>query len=581
MRVFPRLAGAMLAAAALAAVIAPSALAGTIGVARAVPLCAPAKPGHMSCFAMKLVHATLGAPGARAYELASGATAAGTIGPAGGLTPADLASAYGYTAQFSSTSTAGTGQRVGIVDWGHDPKIASDLTTFDAHYGLKSCTTANGCFKEVTETGGTTGYPTDQGGSNEIALDVEAVHAVCQNCKILLVDANSSSSDDTAASVDEAVKLGATEVSNSYGGADPAGTTLPTNVVAAYSHAGIPITVSTGDDGWYGFDHWISGGAPQAPNFPSELPAVIAVGGTSLLLDANAQRQSETVWNENGIKDNSELARGGPVGAEGGGCSLNYVAPQWQQHLSDWSRTACGTKRLSADISVVGDPYTGFDTYNSDACSGCTTGWLTTGGTSLSAPIVAAMYALAGGGHGMTFPALTLYGHLGSSSLYDVTSGGNGFCGGNGPLQCYESGKANVNAAVGQLVDCDYPSTTATAPSAGDLACDAATGYDGPTGIGTPIGLGTFAKVTPTATISGPSSIAHGAKGTWSAAAAHDPFPGGSVTGYTWKWGDGTTGSTGSPATHTYTASGSRTITLTITDTYGLTYSTTKAVTVS
>jgi hypothetical protein len=193
----------------------------------------------------------------------------------------------------------------------------ADQCTFDSHDALKSCTTANGCFKEVTQTGLTTGFPSDQGASNEIALDVETVHAVCQNCKILLVDANSSSTNDTAASVDEAVKLGATEVSNSYGAADPAGTTLPTSVIAAYAQAGIPITVSTGDDGWYSVDHWISGSAPQAPNFPAELPSVISVGGTSLLLDANAQRQSETVWNENGIKDNSELARGAPVGAEG------------------------------------------------------------------------------------------------------------------------------------------------------------------------------------------------------------------------------------------------------------------------
>ena len=91
---------------------------------------------------------------------------------------------------------------------------------------------------------------------------------------------------------------------------------------------------------------------------------MISVGGTSLFLDANAQRQSETVWNENGIKDNNELTRGGPAGAAGGGCSYNFVAPQWQQHLSDWSLTACGSKRLAADISAVADPYTGFDTYH-------------------------------------------------------------------------------------------------------------------------------------------------------------------------------------------------------------------------
>ena len=56
------------------------------------------------------------------------------------------------------------------------------------------------------------------------------------------------------------------------------------------------------------------------------------------------------------------------------------------------------------------------------------------------------------------------------------------------------------------VIDCDYPATGNT-PSAGDLACDANVGYDGPTGVGTPNGLGAFTSPTLTATIRGPRSV--------------------------------------------------------------------------
>ena len=90
--------------------------------------------------------------------------------------------------------------------------------------------------------------------------------------------------------------------------------------------------------------------------------------------------------------------------------------------------------RLSADVAAVGDSLTGFDIYDSYDC-GITCGdaapeWVTVGGTSLAAPIIAAVFALAGGAHGVPYPALTLYGHPGRA--YDVTVGGNGWCSGPG-----------------------------------------------------------------------------------------------------------------------------------------------------
>jgi subtilase family serine protease len=536
------------------------------------PICKPPKPGHSSCFAMRRVEVKRGTPGARPYELAAGARRstvksgpAATIGPAGGLTPSDLATAYA----FNSTAT-GTGQTVAIVDAYNDPNINADLQTFDTQYGLLTCSTSNGCLRVVNQTGGATPPANDTTGwSVEESLDVETVHSVCQNCKILLVEASSSSNANLEAGVNEAVTLKASEISNSYGGPESGSTAADE---AAYHHPGIVITASAGDDGYYDFD-LLGSGTPSPynqANAPASYNSVVAVGGTSLYLGQTAARQSESVWNDNGPRDFWEYNFGQPLGAGGGGCSTLIPAQSWQSHLSVWASTACGTHRLVSDIAADADPLTGFDVYDSYNCGAdCSPApsWFTLGGTSLASPIIASMFALAGGAHGVSYPALTLYGHLGSSALYDVTSGGNGYCDGEGAAAC-----GNPNSLGAGILDCDYPATGGT-PSVGDRACDALAGYDGPTGVGTPNGLTAFAKTGPKAKISGPTSVVHAVTETWRATTT-DPFPGGAVTSYRWNWGDGTAVSvtTSASATHHYAAKGlTRTITLTVTDNYGQT----------
>src|SRR5436305_398091 len=132
-----------------------------------------------------------------------------TAGPSG-FGPADLRSAYKLPA------TGGTGQTVAIVDAYDNPKAESDLAVYRSTYGLSPCTTANGCFKKVNQNGVQGSYPTaNKGWAGEIALDLDAVSAVCPSCKILLVEANTASMTDLGASVNTAVKMGATVVSNS------------------------------------------------------------------------------------------------------------------------------------------------------------------------------------------------------------------------------------------------------------------------------------------------------------------------------------------------------------------------------
>jgi DNA-binding beta-propeller fold protein YncE len=179
-----------------------------------------------------------------------------------------------------------------------------------------------------------------------------------------------------------AATLGATVISNSYGAFEFEGEGA---FDSAYNHPGIPITVSTGDEGY-------------ATEYPSTSPYVIAVGGTSLKKDTGGTRGwSEEVW----------------AGA-GSGCSLYEAKPVWQKD------TGC-SKRTVSDVSAVADPYTGVSVYNSFEAGG----WAIYGGTSVSAPLVAGIEALYSSA---TRAAGAEAFYKTSTSLFDVTVGINGLC---------------------------------------------------------------------------------------------------------------------------------------------------------
>ncbi len=537
----------------LAAVGAPTSAGAATRYAVTKRLCSvPQSPHTAMCFVQERRFVRAGTKGARQVKLAGGATRAGTIGPAGGLTPSDLAAAYGLN------TTGGAGQTVAIVDAYNDPNIDADLQTFDAQYGLAPCSVANGCLQIVNQNGSASPLPPNDisGWSIEESLDVQAVHSVCQGCKIILVEANTSNDSDLAVAENTAAALHATEINNSFGEPEPQASP---SFAAAFNHPGTVVTAATGDDGYYSFD-LLQG--VNTPNVPSSTNTVVSVGGTSLYLTQNGTRSYETVWNTNGPKDVYERAFGQPLGAAGGGCSAAFPAQKWQSALSVWGETGCGGNRLAADISALADPLTGFDIFDSYNPGGGAPGWATFGGTSLSSPIVAAAYGLAGGAQGVSYPALTLYGHL--ASAYDVTVGGNGWCAGMGASQC---GNPNSPSAI---VDCAYAADGSLAP--GNRACSALAGYDGPTGVGTPNGVSMFQRTGPGGSVTGPAAVAANQSGVWHTSAL-DPFPGGAISSYSWDWGDGTpnTITPNVTAAHTYRAGGTRTIRVTMTDTYAMT----------
>ena len=300
-----------------------------------------------------------------------------------GYGPVQFQAAYGLP-----SSTAGAGQTIGIVDAYDDPNAESDLGVYSSTSGLPACTTANGCFSKVNQSGGTRYPRADQGWALEISLDVQIAHAVCPNCKILLVEAKTNSFANLLSAEDYATAH-ANVVSNSWGGSEFSSETS-SSYDGHFNRPGVPITVSSGDGG-YGVEY------PAASRY------VNAVGGTTLTLNPDNTRASETVWS-----------------GAGSGCSAYEPKPAWQSDAGCANRTV-------ADVSADADPNTGASVYDSYGYQG-QKGWFQVGGTSLAAPLIGSVYALSGNGASTTYGS---YPYAHASSLYDVVSGSNGSCGGS------------------------------------------------------------------------------------------------------------------------------------------------------
>jgi hypothetical protein len=504
-----RLAAPLCAAAASAAVPAPAnALAPLPRSDYAVrPVCAAPAPGDAACLALELLPRT---PAARArthplgmraaHAIAAGSPAQGAYG----FGPQQLRNAY-FPGE-EPRAPASQPQTIALVDPYNDLDAEADLAVYDEAFSLPACTTANGCFEQVNANGesGTPPFPSSlqerhqremlcedpnapepereaacetvalaDGWALETSLDIETARAICQNCRIALVEAQDSARTSLEAAEQGAARarssggVGATEISDSWGSAQP-----PSDS-EAFNHPGVVITAASGDLGYRGW-RAIYGGGGSGVAYPASSSHVVAVGGTSLTLTGEGGQAwgSESVW-----------------GGSGGGCSTSLAAPAWQPQAADWSAVGCGTgaeaTRAANDVAADADPYTGVAVYDSvpylsagqPPRAGSPPGWAAIGGTSAAAPIVAAMFALAGGAHGVAYPAQILYSHLGSALLHDIAEGGNGACEG-----FYEDG---CHGALVPLSPEDCGS--------GALICNAAPGYDGPSGVGTPDGIAALA----------------------------------------------------------------------------------------
>jgi subtilase family serine protease len=294
-----------------------------------------------------------------------------------GLQPADLQSAYALP-----SSTAGKGQVVAVVDAYDDPNAESDLAVYRAQFGLPACNKKNPCFEKVNQEGKQSNYP--EGNASwgvEESLDVDMVSAICPNCKVILVEANTNNFSDLGASEDMVVSLlHANVVSNSY----IAYNDRKLGSSKHYRHPGHVIVAAAGDHGY-------------KIGMPAGFDDVVAVGGTSLTHSSGSRGWTETVWT-----------------GTGSGCVLRLKKPAWQHNKG------CPWRTMN-DVAAVANPGTGvaiYDTYGQN-------GWSTIGGTSVASPIIGAVYGLAGNASSM-HGGESLY--SAGASLWDVTSGSNGTC---------------------------------------------------------------------------------------------------------------------------------------------------------
>lgn len=287
-----------------------------------------------------------------------------------GYAPSDLQTAYGLT---SYSKSGGGGQTVAIVDAYDDANAESDLNVYRAKFGLPACTVANGCFTKQSFTS-----QTNAGWAGEESVDVDMVSAICPNCKILLIEAASTSLADLSSAESYAIAH-ADYVTNSWGG-DEGSTTYDSDFGGC-----AVITAAAGDHAYNPTALW-----------PAILPTVVGVGGTSL---TSTSPRAETAWRQ-----------------AGSGCSKVYGKPSFQSGLN----TGCAM-RAESDVSADADPDTGVAVYDTFQHRG----WVVFGGTSVAAPIVASAFALAGAAGENAVG--NLYAH--TTGLNDITFGSNGTCG--------------------------------------------------------------------------------------------------------------------------------------------------------
>lgn len=295
-----------------------------------------------------------------------------------GFSPAQIRDAYGINA----LSLDGTGQTIAIVGAYDNPSIFDAVDLYDAQFGatdagpsLLSQYGASATFLSVlNQSGQSTGLPSVDptgGWETETELDVEWVHAIAPGAKIDLVEANSQSLSDLMGAVATASNQpGVSVVSMSWG--MPENYAVQAGDEAAYDQVlnkpGVSFVASTGD--WGTAD----------PEYPSFSPNVVAVGGTSLTLNADSSYNSETGW---GYYSDSV----GEFIGSGGGISSFEPEPTWQNGVQS------SGYRSTPDVSIVADPATGAwiaDPYNLSSSSP----WEVVGGTSLSAPIWAGLLTL-------------------------------------------------------------------------------------------------------------------------------------------------------------------------------------------
>jgi Pro-kumamolisin, activation domain/Subtilase family len=345
-----------------------------------------------------------------------------------GYQPDGLAQAYNHDALLAAGGD-GSGEKVGLVEFTN--YRASDIGTYETCYGLSNTVTP------VTINGG----PGSLYAAIEAELDIEVAISNAPGLDEVRVYEANNNVAQILPMLEQMRNDQVTVISDSWGLCEPF---LPPSFLEAESTqlqmvaaAGISFFSATGDSGSSDCAA-ATGGAVKAlyTDDPSSQPFATAVGGTTLTNTSGAS----TTW-----VDRTADHRGGG----GGGVSLLWPQPAYQTanitpdpSLDDG--TKCGNFggfcRETPDVALDANPNTGYIIYCTVAASRCVTPqflnpWFTVGGTSGSAPLMAAIaadantYSLQHGGGRMGFANPFLYDRYDSTpntgTFTDVTVGKN------------------------------------------------------------------------------------------------------------------------------------------------------------
>lgn len=321
-----------------------------------------------------------------------------------GYTPQQIRGAYGVP-----DALTGSGVTVAIVDAYASPTIVSDVNTWSSNRGIALL--KPGQFSQVVAPG-TLNRPENrrqdpQGWAGEQTLDIEAVHGMAPDAKIVYVGAANNYRDLDAALNHIVDRHLADLVSNSYGFAGeglPTGFVKPFNDILIQAAAeGIGVYFSSGDNA----DE--TGGIPAnaafaTPDWPASSPWVTAVGGTSIGIGQTNNYVLETGW-ESGTSSYVSTSNSwvpAPPGeflyGSGGGTSRIFGQPAYQAGVvpASMSKVHGSTPmRVVPDVSAIADPNTGLLIGQTQTFPDGTAKYseYRIGGTSLASPIFAGLMA--------------------------------------------------------------------------------------------------------------------------------------------------------------------------------------------
>jgi len=343
--------------------------------------------------------------------------------------PDQVEAAYNLPGLYGRGIT-GKGRTIVVVDAFGSPTIADDLLQFDQFLGLGTPPL------RIVQVGHVPAFDSGNadmaGWASETTLDVEYAHAGAPDAKIVLVEVAEEDLQHLALAVRYAVqhKLGDV-ISLSWGETEQA---LGREFVSAYSSifsqaasSHITIVASSGDSGASGQDENGSYYRHPVANWPATSPFVTAVGGTKLNLNASGARNGlDAAWNDTYSTAVNDFFFGndGPNPlATGGGKSAYYGRPGYQNGV----RNVTGNQRGIPDISMSASCSVAVNVF--ETFTGGHGGWTASCGTSESAPMFAAIVALADqvAGHplGLINPALYALAARHAPGIVPVASGNN------------------------------------------------------------------------------------------------------------------------------------------------------------